>query len=33
MKTRIITGACMVAVAIPLLIWSDTPVLSAAVNS
>ena len=31
MKTRIITGACMVAVAIPLLIWSDTPVLSAAI--
>ena len=31
MKTRIITGACMVAVAIPLLIWSVTPVLSAAI--
>ena len=31
MKTRIITGVCMVIAAIPFLIWSDTPALSAAI--
>lgn len=31
MKTRIITGACMVAVAVPILIWSHTPLLSAVI--
>ena len=31
MKTRIITGFCMVIVAIPLIIWSDTVALSIAI--
>lgn len=30
MKTRIITGLCMLVVAIPLLIWSDTALFSVA---